>query len=65
MFFFRLMGIIFIKNKIQKNKIENKCDKRLFVEFLLYVVVYDVFYVSILKIKIFVIMLRLKKVINK
>lgn len=65
MFFFRLMGIIFIKNKIQKNKIENKCDKRLFVEFLLYVVVYDVFYVSILKIKIFVIMLRLKKVRNK
>lgn len=60
------MGIIFIKNKIQKNKTENenKRDKRSFVEFLLHVVAHDVSHVSIPKIKILVIMSRSKKVIN-
>lgn len=59
------MGIIFIKNKIQKNKTENKRDKRSFVEFLLHVVAHDVSHVSIPKIKILVIMSRSKKVRNK
>lgn len=59
------MGMIFVKNKIEKNKIENKRDKRSFVKFVLHVVAHDVSHVIFPKIQVLKIMSRSKNVINK